>query len=878
MTARKRKASRPEPAAPALEKPAVPQWRRTLELAALIVILSVAVGRTFIGEMSFRVSPLEPPAGLETPGEGDGLSMDRSELSRAAMPMVILVAAIAWLAANAGRRDFRLRWTWLMALLVWMSFWMLLCAMGAADKRTALMGWAEHTSFFVAFIMVMHLCRDRKRFALVVSVLVGLGLAMAAKGLWQRFIEAPQRLAEFEQYVGQYLSADQTASPNIRLLKSRLGDASPFGFFALANIFGSLLLLLVPAAAGAAIDRLISIRRKLQIDRPGDIDPRWLAAGAVALTAVLLAVVLLLTGSRGAILAGAISSLCGLLVVRFHGTCRAHRRALLTAGFMMFLMSAFAVVGYGLAEERLPTKTMTFRWHYWTGAVKILADRPFFGTGAGNFGQHYLEHRLPVAEEAVKTPHNVLVHVFAQFGLLGGAVFSGILFLLVAAVCSPEQKDETSEPSGEGFGLKTLIALCGALLAAVLWFRIHYAASGRSPVLFFYEALLPLLALIGGVVPAWWWGRRLLIDGSRRIRATRILLVAGVIGFLLHNMVTFSFWMAGPAMVFWVVAGLCMARAGGKGRASRVGFRVVSVFAVVVFVLIGWLNYLPTRSRMSHLSAAYRSYQQGDLDGAVESAVGAAEADKADPLAAQAAAQLLLLQARQQQEGLLSTPVALARAARFADLAIQRNPASPSLYRTAARTRWYTFRPDFLFYEFQPPPEPPQRQALLTRLQQQVGQSPAARPRVFLAKLHAANENYGRAVDLFREAIQRDPTSLKIPWDLARIAWLNNDFRTAEWAWSVAGENASIGEGAAETVRLLEQAVDRDPRNARLRLDLARRQLQSGLTSEAREQTGIALMIDTGLPAESVQKLTPAEREEVNMLQRAIGRFENPAR
>ncbi len=73
-------------------------------------------------------------------------------------------------------------------------------------------------------------------------------------------------------------------------------------------------------------------------------------------------------------------------------------------------------------HHSLPGKSLTFRWYYWIGAGRLVAQQPLIAVGWDNFGEHYLAVRLPEAPEEVKDPHNFIVRAFAELGVPGGVL------------------------------------------------------------------------------------------------------------------------------------------------------------------------------------------------------------------------------------------------------------------------------------------------------------------------------------------------------------------------------------------------------------------------------------------------------------------------
>jgi len=48
----------------------------------------------------------------------------------------------------------------------------------------------------------------------------------------------------------------------------------------------------------------------------------------------------------------------------------------------------------------------------------VWKERPLIGVGLDGFAQHYLAHRLPIAAEEPKDPHNFVVRAFCELGLM----------------------------------------------------------------------------------------------------------------------------------------------------------------------------------------------------------------------------------------------------------------------------------------------------------------------------------------------------------------------------------------------------------------------------------------------------------------------------
>jgi O-antigen ligase len=146
----------------------------------------------------------------------------------------------------------------------------------------------------------------------------------------------------------------------------------------------------------------------------------WLLAGIVGLAMVL-------TFSTG----GWLGALAGGLVVI---AALSHRRLALRfgglAGLLLVLVSALAIAG--VLPERLNPLRQTggFRLDLWQSSLEMIRDHPVFGVGLDNFAYLYQQVYLregAAAEPNLSHPHNWLLHVWLELGVLGLIAFVALL-------------------------------------------------------------------------------------------------------------------------------------------------------------------------------------------------------------------------------------------------------------------------------------------------------------------------------------------------------------------------------------------------------------------------------------------------------------------
>jgi O-antigen ligase len=660
---------------------------RLADDAALLLLLACLLARCHLGEVPFRtaLAPAVVPVAAE---KADLARADvtavRAELARMTFAVVVLTAVALWLIGRAvvGRLD--VRHPWLAALMLVVAAIGLASALAAADRRSALDAWLEQAAILAAGFLAAQLCADRRRFVLVLAVLAGLALAMGVKGLWQAWAEIPARIEAFEANREALLARQAIApgTPKEAMFEVRVRDRSLSGFFPLANVFGSMMIVLVASGAALAAAKLAAAARTLSAwrsaARRGELHLPTLAGLLSAAAVAPAAAVLVMSRSRGAVASAAVAALVAAGVVLLRRRLGRHRRKALALAGAVWLAGAAATAGYGLRADALPTKTMRFRWHYWTASAAIIAERPLLGTGPGNFADAYLRHRRPAAEEAVKMPHNALLHAAAQYGLAGGLCYAAILVgvFVVASRRGAGQPAEAPPAAGAGRRALEIAVLAAAALAG----RAVFAGAAEGADRFFLDALLPAAVLAGALVLARWNGGE--AGAALALPPARIALACGLAGFLLHNMITFSLWTPGSALVFWVAAGACMGQAEGREVAlSRLRWPLAGA-AAAALVAAAALLWVPVGRKTALTEKAADALARGRGDAAAALAADAARADPLDPVAAADAARVFRVLAAGASPR-VAEPL-LADAARWAQAARKRNPRSPSVLRLAA--------------------------------------------------------------------------------------------------------------------------------------------------------------------------------------------------
>ena len=859
------------------------KWRA----AAFVLLLAAAASRCFVPELPFQASALEMLPGRATarahpegraqpaaPENPQAYQADRSELARMTYAVLLLSAGAIWAIGGALDGRLEVRHGRLAAAIALFAAMSLASAMAASDRRAAMDSWIEQLSLMAAAFLAIQLCPDRRRFVTLVVVLAAVGATVTAKSYWRVAVETPHDVAVFEAHRLEQLAqlGWDANTPEAQIVEARLRDWSAKGFFGLANPFGSMLIVLGFAAAGLAIDKFRAWHGhlaheshgrparatpggpSLRAGKPGalsrEVEPTGVAAVAAALAAVGILAVIPLTRSQGAMVATAVAGAGLLAVLIWHKAIARRWRAWAAGAIAALVIALAAMTAYGLRNDRLPTKTMTFRWYYWTASAKIIADRPLLGTGPDNFAAAYLKYRRDQAEEDVKNPHNVLVHALAEYGVPGGACYLAVIaWLILLAVrprekgdrllfCSSLEEERPQKSSLSPFPFLAPPLSGGACLENGDWLQSPGAAGTQVPVprlslspfslaavvvamlaarlvlwgavdsvgVVMLHTVMPAVVLAAMLAMLAWSGRDLggLPDGAPA-DAARMAIGAAAAGFLVHNIVEWSLWTPGPASVFYLAVGAAAGRAGGLSASITRGRWAVAGAAVAVVLATVAIFWVPVAGKTYHTRGMLSALQSRDLAGALAEAQAAASADTLDPRpAADAAKVAMMVAAGAPPDQGPTAGMAVGLAMKFAQQAVRRDVADPAGYRLIGELQWTA-------------------QTFIDR----------------------------RLIELARDG---DKAYQAGNVDKARDKWI----AAAKLLPSMPADILGVGNFA--------KAVSLNPKSARLRIACAANFLSANLPGKAVEQLVEAWRLNDALPPESAQRLRPMELRRIDTL------------
>jgi hypothetical protein len=567
--------------AAAIENPRHRTWAFTLLCAlALIVALRLSLTETLRETLAQKqnhlLARIDPSKYIDLPFVGPAATTAFAGLT------LLITAGAAALASAAGVLTAPRLARWLLITAVGVLG--LFSAFAAANKFAAIVGLADLLTAVSAGWSVSLLCHPRlagpRGRRLLIALFAAILATWIAKGLLQRFVDQPDTLAAFikdrdEILRGQGIAPD---SPSAVAYENRLRSAEVTGFLTLANVTAAALVGLLTLLTGTLAALLSANLRRDKAaageSTSGDV-PGWaLYSVAAAILLVLGLWMLRLTYSNGGAAMGVLccAAVAGGIALRRH--VARFRRALIVLTCVVFAGGLLAVVAYGLHFDRLPSKSLLFRWYYWSAAVPLVQQHPMLGVGLDNFGSYYTQFKRPAAPEDVIDPHSFFVRLAAELGLPATLLIA--LLLVWTALSAVRPAPELPAPAGAPpNSANTLIA---GTAFALSWWLLQYAIAGPYDVYFLSLAIInALIASAGGV------STFLILESwlpAERLRAITLAGVIGALGMLAYDQINMALVTGPVAMLFWMLLHLADADYPPAARRQPLGYSLAMIPAV----------------------------------------------------------------------------------------------------------------------------------------------------------------------------------------------------------------------------------------------------------------------------------------------------------
>jgi hypothetical protein len=433
--------------------------------------------------------------------------------------------------------------------------------LGAANRFAAAVGLADLGTALAAgyaVAVLLPMLGQRGRRALVAGLLA-IFAVWVAKGYLQEFVEFPETEAFVREHQEEVLRSQGIFNDEVqtKLFLTRMASREVHGYLAFSNVFAAGLVGLLTIATATLVAAFKAWPRALPSVQKKEGEPRQVSAAALGLVALCVLtiagfVLLPMTGSQGGTLLGVATPLAIAVGGFAWRQVVAWRRLLVGLCVAGLLVGTAGVLFYGLRHDALPSKSLMFRWHYWTASAPIIREHPAWGVGLNNFGDYYLQFKRPSSPEDVKDPHNFFVRLASEMGVPAAVLVGAIAVWMLAGALrrAHEERDDEETTDMPAFAL--------AGVTALLWVVLH---------LLFYEAAIEFNVYITvfwailafGVFAAGMATLRPREGAGRFPVQGYLAAAAGVaaLAMLAYDQINMALVTGPLAMMFWMVLGFC---------------------------------------------------------------------------------------------------------------------------------------------------------------------------------------------------------------------------------------------------------------------------------------------------------------------------------
>lgn len=523
----------------------------------------------------------------------------------------------------------------------------------------------------------------------------------------------PDARANFQhQLISMGVPSHALSGSSRQLFEERLLNSSePLGMFALANTFAGLLAVGFLFAFAMTAHNLFPPRT----DEATPVLPSRFQSGVYLVSTLLIGYCLILTKSRSA-WGGLLVGLCCLGLLKLlqrqrirQTTHRFSRKQLIvgsTVGLLLlvgFFLLATLSGGFDRAVLSEAPKSLQYRIEYWTGTWDVIQENLMWGTGPGNFREHYLKFKLPGSSEEIADPHNLFLDVWANAGLIA---LAGLLLILGLAgyhwFLKPvfQKQMASAEPARdqEPDSLLKLALILGFVLSfPLLWFMQLFLSGMDETVLWlFCFGWLVLYFLVRG-------SRQTTESSVQMLAADSLIplsLAAGFVALSVHLLVAGGIampavtqtWLLMLALAFPVRRELPAQTQESVNQEPPPSARPVLMRAtpllicVLLMILFVMSDFAPTVQRKSLVQNAELTLMRGQSARIAQQLFS--QAGQADPLSPEPWQALAELKFREGARNRRAFEEGVA----YKQQAIERNPLSPLNYFDLGRQYFEQFK------------------------------------------------------------------------------------------------------------------------------------------------------------------------------------------
>lgn len=547
-----------------------------LSRVALALVLALVTARATMMEYQRDPFAVDP--------NSSAIPREAGMTTSIVLDLLCCVPALLVLTRRAVDPTFALIRCYSVLPLALLAGWAMFSTRWADDRFLTLMTSAHLVAATAIIWATAQLVRTWRHVRLVAAIALGLLLAYAVYGAIYRTVVLPDLQHVFQQNRMQIFAERgwQPDSFSARQFERKIVNGEMAGFSASPNTYAAATVMLAIVAMGWLAELLR--------DRPRD--------GRLGLPIIALLSagwIIFYTQSKAAVVSPFLGA--GLLVFAglFGPWLGRRRRLVYVLSVLVILLGMMAVIGHGLYHGTLPSASLAFRWKYWIASWSLFrAEHPWIGVGWANFGQHYLAYRLPDAPEEIKDPHNFIIRVLVELGIVGVILLATWLLRMWWELSRPVMPAPPPSALRSHSRLSALRMIGSIGVAAILinmFASIDFTQGSAYGVIEVFKRLLYLCALLLGAIIL---ANKPHSQGDPDDRPApwlvyAILIAAGI--FLIHNLIDFSMFdtSVGPLMMLALLIGTGMgARGQINPRAPRRGMWIGILSAASALWLAGW--------------------------------------------------------------------------------------------------------------------------------------------------------------------------------------------------------------------------------------------------------------------------------------------------
>jgi len=343
------------------------------------------------------------------------------------LAVILIFAGFIWLVLDRNRMLARVD------LLFVLPLFFLLTQILAAPWTICPQETIDTVMVFAAGVLLFYVGAWYARDGAATGKIFG-GLALAT--LFVCILAIQQHFGGLEE-TRAYASTHVDTSTAPRDFLARMTSNRVFGPFVYPNaLAGFLVVVFAPVLAW------IWVRA-----RGWDVRVKWIA---LVFAAGEMLFCLLLTGSRGGFAAFG----CMALAVLWCLVPKGRQGAAKAIVVLVVVLGGVVALAWHGGLLHFGTESLEARTDYWRGAIRIIKDHPWIGTGPGTFGSIYPMYKTALTEEAA-TVHNNFLQMWSDSGVLAFLAFA-VLWIVAVRDSFRLARERTGDVAAA--------AICGALV------------------------------------------------------------------------------------------------------------------------------------------------------------------------------------------------------------------------------------------------------------------------------------------------------------------------------------------------------------------------------------------------------------------------------